>query len=299
MWVYDHWHCLPSRFPSDRREAVLLPSLQQGFCRQVQSQGSPTDPFGCEKIPMQELLQNFLQDVSSAQAWGIWLLCSALNWDHFSTSRKQKLSVASLFFRAKEDCQRNHTDAVFCSQICSLFLFSTTGPFHFRVRNSSALTCFSFQAVFLWLQSVLSFCQSMSLPTCAIHALFCMSRLFYTPSQCYLQCLYQCPSMAVVQSSTFLFYQPHTSNSKRRIMNDSINITRGNLSHCYLGNKCKLSFLWRNYNFCTVITNSLPALEQQNKFSQVPQFYLIHVFINRCLLYVYILNVSVTEMIVY
>lgn len=54
--------------PADRREAVLLPSLQQGVRRQVQSQGSPTDPFGCEKIPMQELLQNLLQDVSSAQA---------------------------------------------------------------------------------------------------------------------------------------------------------------------------------------------------------------------------------------
>lgn len=54
--------------PPHRRETVLLPPLQQGVRRQVQPQGSPTDPLGCEKIPMQELLQNLLQDVSSAQA---------------------------------------------------------------------------------------------------------------------------------------------------------------------------------------------------------------------------------------
>lgn len=50
------------------RETFFLPSLQQGLRRQIQSQGTPTDPLGCEKIPMQELLQNLLQDVSSAQA---------------------------------------------------------------------------------------------------------------------------------------------------------------------------------------------------------------------------------------
>ncbi len=85
-------------FSPDRREAVLLPSLQQGFCRQVQSQGTSTDPFGCEKIPMQELLQNLLQDVSSAQAWGIWLLCSTLNWDTFPPPPERKTSVASIIF---------------------------------------------------------------------------------------------------------------------------------------------------------------------------------------------------------
>lgn len=83
----------------DRREALLLPSLQQGFCRQIQSQGSPTDPFGCEKIPMQELLQNLLQDVSSAQAWGIWLLCSTLNWDTFPPPEmKKSLSCFFIYF---------------------------------------------------------------------------------------------------------------------------------------------------------------------------------------------------------
>ena len=54
--------------PPLRREAVLLPPLQQGVRRQVQPQGSPTDPLGCEKIPMQELLQSLLPDVSPAQA---------------------------------------------------------------------------------------------------------------------------------------------------------------------------------------------------------------------------------------
>lgn len=64
--ISDKVYFLPP--PFHRREAILLPPLQQGVRRQVQPQGSPTDPLGCEKIPMQELLQNLLQDVSSAQA---------------------------------------------------------------------------------------------------------------------------------------------------------------------------------------------------------------------------------------
>lgn len=188
----------------NRREAILLPSLQQGFCRQVQSQGSPTDPFGCEKIPMQELLQNLLQDVSSAQAWGIWLLCSTLNWDTFPRTdkkkEKKKNSGASLFFQSPGELSGNHIEGV-CSQ--RLFFFSsssTSGQFHFRVRNSSVLTCFSSQAVFSVIAISAELCHTMYSPTCAIHALFCMSRMFYMPSQCYLQCLYQCLSMAVNDS---------------------------------------------------------------------------------------------------
>lgn len=100
-----------------RREAVFLPSLQQGFCGQVQSQGSPTDPFGCEKIPMQELLQNLLQDVSSAQAWGIWLLCSTLNWDTFPPPETEKNpSVASLFFSSPGELSGNHMERRVCSK---------------------------------------------------------------------------------------------------------------------------------------------------------------------------------------
>lgn len=119
-------------FYSNRREALLLPSLQQGVCGQVQSQGSPTDPFGCEKIPMQELLQNLLQDVSSAQTWGIWLLCSTLNWDTFSTTTKKTnerektpSSLSSLLFffaQTQENCQ-GITPKWVCSQIYRLFFF--------------------------------------------------------------------------------------------------------------------------------------------------------------------------------
>lgn len=103
MSVYNCWQCLLSHFLLDRREAVLLPSLQQGVCGQVQSQGSPTDPFGCEKIPVQELLQNLLQDVSSAQAWGIWLLCSTLNWDTLPPTR-------NLFFPGPGELSGNHIE---------------------------------------------------------------------------------------------------------------------------------------------------------------------------------------------
>lgn len=193
--VHHLWLCLLSHFSPDRREAVLLPSLQQGFRRQVQSQGSPTDPFGCEKIPMQELLQNLLQDVSSAQAWGIWLLCSTLNWDTFPPPEKKrkkknpkKTTTLCCFFIFPNpgELSGNHIEGVCSQDFFFLFLFfipTMSGPFHFRVRNSSLLTCFLFQTVFLWLQSVSSFVIP---PTCAIHALFCMSRMFYTLSRCYL-----------------------------------------------------------------------------------------------------------------
>lgn len=177
-------------FYSNRREALLLPSLQQGVCGQVQSQGSPTDPFGCEKIPMQELLQNLLQDVSSAQTWGIWLLCSTLNWDTFSTTTKKTnerektpSSLSSLLFfffaQTQENCQ-GITPKWVCSQIYRLFFFSsTTGRFHFRVRNSSVLASLSFQAVFLWLQSVSSFVKPCThLPVLFMHFSACLEVLY-------------------------------------------------------------------------------------------------------------------------
>lgn len=166
-----------------RREAVLLPSLQQGFCGQVQSQGSPTDPFGCEKIPMQELLQNLLQDVSSAQAWGIWLLCSTLNWDTFPPPEKEKKnSVASLFFQ--ENCQGITSKGV-CSQTCRLF-FSLRAV-HFISEWEIAHVLLVWSSVSVTAVGV-ELCHAMYSPTCAIHALFCMSRMFCMPSKCYLQC---------------------------------------------------------------------------------------------------------------
>lgn len=73
----------------------------------------------------------------------------------------------------------NHMEGVCFQDFLFYFIFS--GPFHFRVRHRSLLTCFLFQAVFLWLQSVPSFVIS----TCAIHALFCMSRMCSLLSRCY------------------------------------------------------------------------------------------------------------------
>lgn len=206
-----------------RREALLVPSLQQGVCRQVQSQGSPTDPFGCEKIPMQELLQNLLQDVSSAQTWGIWLLCSTLNWDTFSTTttttnknEKEKLSSVFFFtFPSPGELLGNHTKGGLFTNIQTSYFFSTTGRFHFKVRNSSVLASLSFQSSVSVIAISVELCQTMYSPTCAIHALSCMSRKFYMPSQCYLQCLYQYLSVAVMQFS-FLF----TSSTKRCILNE-------------------------------------------------------------------------------
>lgn len=176
-------------FYSNRREALLLPSLQQGVCGQVQSQGSPTDPFGCEKIPMQELLQNLLQDVSSAQTWGIWLLCSTLNWDTFSTTTKKTnerektpSSLSSLLFflpKPRRTVRESHQSG-FVHKFTDFFFFSSsTGRFHFRVRNSSVLASLSFQAVFLWLQSVSSFVKPCThLPVLFMHFSACLEVLY-------------------------------------------------------------------------------------------------------------------------
>lgn len=103
-----------------RRETVFLSSLQQGFRRQIQSEGSSADPLGCEEIPVQKLLQNFLQNVSSAQTWGIWLLRSTLSHAvnvyldsmHFSTpvpndKWKSKGIFSSTFQPKKTNSQTN------------------------------------------------------------------------------------------------------------------------------------------------------------------------------------------------
>lgn len=140
--VHPLWQCLLSHFSPDRREAVLLPPLQQGFRRQVQSQGSPTDPFGCEKIPMQELLQNLLQNVSSAQAWGIWLLCSTLNWDTFPPPDQRKKNCFCFFSpphphpHIQENCQ-GITWRGFVSKTFDLIWFSAA---HFISEWDNALS---------------------------------------------------------------------------------------------------------------------------------------------------------------
>lgn len=132
--------------PADRREAVLVPSLQQGVRRQVQSQGSPTDPFGCEKIPMQELLQNLLQDVSSAQAWGIWLLCSTLNWDTFPPAKKKRTLCYIFFFFLNRQTKRTVRELRgagsfprLCCVFFSFFFISNERPISFqREKQHSA-----------------------------------------------------------------------------------------------------------------------------------------------------------------
>lgn len=214
LWIFGlRYVCAQSLTMSpfwflDRREAVLLPPLQQGVCRQVQSQGAPTDPFGCEKIPMQELLQNFLQDVSSAQAWGIWLLCSTLNWTGilFHQQKENPPSIA-LFFQAYGELSGNHIlrereRGEGSIPNVQTFFFSTTGLFHFKVRNSSVLTCFSSQAVFLWLQSLLSFVKPCThLPVLFMHFSACL--------ECFI-CLHNVIFSVFTNVSEWSFCSPPT-----------------------------------------------------------------------------------------
>lgn len=138
---------------------------------------------------MQELLQNLLQDVSSAQTWGIWLLCSTLNWDTFSTTTKKTnerektpSSLSSLLFflpKPRRTVRESHQSG-FVHKFTDFFFFSsTTGRFHFRVWNSSVLASLSFQAVFLWLQSVSSFVKPCThLPVLFMHFSACLEVLY-------------------------------------------------------------------------------------------------------------------------
>ncbi|CAL1275688.1 unnamed protein product [Larinioides sclopetarius] len=52
---------------SHRRKTFLLPSLQQGLRRPIQPQGSPSDTFRSQEVQMQDLQQNFFQDVLVAE----------------------------------------------------------------------------------------------------------------------------------------------------------------------------------------------------------------------------------------
>lgn len=83
------------------------------------------------------------------------------------------------FAQTQENCQ-GITPKWVCSQIYRLFFFSsTTGRFHFRVRNSSVLASLSFQAVFLWLQSVSSFVKPCThLPVLFMHFSACLEVLY-------------------------------------------------------------------------------------------------------------------------
>lgn len=173
---------------------------------------------------MQELLQNLLQDVPPAQAWGIWLLRSTLklgypflSFFYFlspETTNKpphHHLSLFLNFLQAQGRCQppkQRERGVWVCSQICRLlfyfilFFYSTTSPFHFIVRKSAQhslasrlnqCSCDCNQCWALW-NHVLN------LPVPFMH-FSCMFRKF--PSQSYLQCLYHRLSMAVIH---FFFF---------------------------------------------------------------------------------------------
>lgn len=77
----------------------------------------------------------------------------------------------------------NHTKVGF------FFFSSTTGRFHFRVRNSSVLASLSFQAVFLWLQSVSSFVKPCThLPVLFMHFSACLESFICLHNVIYSVC---------------------------------------------------------------------------------------------------------------
>lgn len=89
---------------------------------------------------------------------------------------------------------------------------------HFISEGEKApVTCFLFQAVFLWLQSVSSFCHTMYSPTCAIHALFaclecfiCLHNVIFSVSASVSQWL-----CALLLWSPPLFYMNHRDDTKK------------------------------------------------------------------------------------
>lgn len=195
-----------SFFLTDRREAVLLPSLQQGVRRQVQPQGSPTDPLGCEKIPMQELLQNLLQDVSSAQAWGIWVLCSTLTeLGYFlfffpppSSEKKNKTNCCFFMFsepgRAVRESHRGGGGSFFLFFFCFFFLFCV----FFFLDDWSVSFQSSVGSCASRLKQCFCDCNQCRALSCHVLTYLCYSCtfsaclecwfFFHMPSQCYPQC---------------------------------------------------------------------------------------------------------------
>lgn len=279
--------------PTDRREAVLLPALQQGVRRQVQSQGSPTNPFGCEKIPMQELLQNLLQDVSSAQAWGIWLLRSTLNWDTFPTTTKKKRTLLRwnfLFFFSKKRkrLSGNYTELVH-SQDWVYFCFLVFFLFYFFYKWASSFISDGWTAFCscAWQCSVFAaglehFMPCTRLPVLFMHFPACLDRFLFSHKVTYSSL---CPCLSngcYTVLHTFLsFFKKMFYNMipKNNLMNDSL---KEFWSHGYAGNKC-------TYSARREMIQSIahfPALKRPNP-SQVPQTFLamILVFPSICFIY--------------
>lgn len=165
--------------------------------------------------------------------------CCVAHWTGMTfppPDRKKKLSLLLLlyFSKPRRTFRESHRWGV-CSQICRPFFHNRSISFQSEKWLCTHILLVSSSVSVIAI--TVELCQTMYLPTCAIHALFCMSRMFYMPTQCYLQCLYQCLSMPPL-----FIHTNHTNDTKRCIMNDSINIIREILNHCYLGNKCKLSF---------------------------------------------------------
>ena len=273
--AHNLWWRLFFLFLTDRREAVLLPSLQQGVRRQVQPQGSPTDPLGCEKIPMQELLQNLLQDVSSAQAWGIWVLCSTLTelgyflfffllfFPHHHQRKTENTNCCFFMFsepgRAVSESHRLGLGggSFFLFFFCFFFFFFYKWSSSFQ---SSVCSCASrLKQCFLWLQSASSFVMPCThLPVLFMH-FFCMSRMLFffflnMTSQCFFFPFFLLSSSPPLPSSFFFFFflLLQTIPKKKGALLWMTVWTEECWSHCYLGNKCKLScfFLgWIYFNF--------------------------------------------------
>lgn len=169
--------------------------------------------------------------------------CCVAHWTGILFHYQRKKQTLLLLYFSRRTVRESHRRG-FVPKYAD-FSSSRNSPFHFRVRNSSVLTCFLFQAVFLWLQSLSSFVMPCThLPVLFMHFPACLE-CFICPHNVICSVLYKCLSMAVMQSSTFL-YTHHTNDTKRRIMNDSIHITRGILKPLLLREQVQTFFLgWK------------------------------------------------------
>lgn len=130
-------------------------------------------------------------------------------------------------------------------------------------------------------------------PTCAIHALFCMSRMFSRAFTMFSAMFVPVSLNGFYTVPCFFICEPH--KRYQRIMNDGIKEFR---SHCYSWNKCKLSLSGKiilTFAHCHLKPFASTQIEKQIFLSAS-----VLLGNNTCLfLYFYMLNVSVTEMIVY
>lgn len=150
--------------------------------------------------------------------------------------KKQQPSVASSFFQILENCQ-GITSRGFVPKTFFFFFFFLFQLWAAHFISEWEIALCSRASCFKQCFCDCNQCRALSyrLPVLFMHFSACL--------ECFIRfhdviCSVCTDVSQWLLYSPPLFYMNHTNNTKRSIMNDSI---KESWSHCYLGNKCKLS----------------------------------------------------------